>query len=293
MTRSASRVCALLLVGATALSGCGMVPDDFAGQGPTRTSATSPPPSPSPSPSQAQSPSRSASPSQVTPTPSPSEEPEPIPANPNIERLPDRQWQRIVEAGMWRPGCPVRRNDLRRVEIDYNTFDGDVRRGVLVVNRDIADSVARIFSRLFEIGFPIRRMRPAERYGGDANASLAVGNTSAYNCRRLDQINAPPLESPHANGRAIDVNPRLNPWVDLRCDCWFPSPRHRKRTPAPGKVIRGNEAWEAFIDEGWIWQNIDVPDYMHFDTGYPSRPYRGLEEQLERQQRQRKRLNDG
>ena len=29
---------------------------------------------------------------------------------------------------------------------------------------------------------------------------------------------------------------------------------------------------QAFVDEGWIWQNIKVPDYMHFDTGFPSRP---------------------
>jgi hypothetical protein len=33
--------------------------------------------------------------------------------------------------------------------------------------------------------------------------------------------------------------------------------------------------WRAFHDEGWIWQNIDVPDYMHFDTGYPSSPFGG------------------
>jgi hypothetical protein len=32
--------------------------------------------------------------------------------------------------------------------------------------------------------------------------------------------------------------------------------------------------WRQFTRAGWIWQNIDVPDYMHFDTGYPSRPYR-------------------
>ena len=29
---------------------------------------------------------------------------------------------------------------------------------------------------------------------------------------------------------------------------------------------------QLFEARGWIWQNIKVPDYMHFDTGYPSRP---------------------
>ena len=29
----------------------------------------------------------------------------------------------------------------------------------------------------------------------------------------------------------------------------------------------------AFTDEHWIWQDINVTDWMHFDTGYPSKPF--------------------
>lgn len=190
-----------------------------------------------------------------------------------IEPVPERQWQQMVEVGMWRPGCPATRTDLRRVEVNHHRFDGTVGRGVLVVNRDVANTVADIFTRLYEREFQIRRMRPVERYDGDANASLADDNTSAYNCRRLDQINAPPLESPHANGRAIDINPRENPWRDLRCDCWFPTAKTAAREPGPGVIVESGLVWRLFTRRGWIWQNIDVPDYMHFDTGYPSRPY--------------------
>lgn len=176
---------------------------------------------------------------------------------------------------MVRPECPItRRSQLRRVDLDYVDFRGRIRSGHLIVNADTAASVARTFTRLFEARFPIRRMHGVERYDGDTLRSLRADNTSAYNCRRADQINAPFGASPHANGRAVDVNPRENPWMDLRCDCWSPSARHAARTPGPGKVRKGGVVWRAFIDEGWIWQNIDVPDYMHFDTGYPSRHYR-------------------
>lgn len=200
--------------------------------------------------------------------------PDPGP-QPEISRLTQAQWRRIVAAGMVRPECPIQRpNQLRSVRINHVTFDGSVRRGQLVVNADVAESVARVFSRLYRAGFPIRRMRPVEAYGGDTNASLAADNTSAFNCRRADQINAPFRESPHANGRAVDINPRENPWLDLRCDCWTPSPKDRKRDAEPGKIRKGGLVWRAFRREGWIWQNIDVPDYMHFDTGYPSRPFR-------------------
>ena len=197
----------------------------------------------------------------------------PAGANATITRLPAAQWRRMKDAGMWREGCPATRTDLRRVEVNHHRFDGTVGRGVLVVNRDVAETVADIFTRLFDEEFPIRRMRPVERYGGDSNASLAADNTSAYNCRRPDQINAPPAASPHANGRAIDINPRENPWRDLRCDCWFPTARTAPRTPGPGVVVKGGLVWRLFTQRGWVWQNIDVPDYMHFDTGYPSGSY--------------------
>ena len=63
--------------------------------------------------------------------------------------------------------------------------------------------------------------------------------------------------------------------MDLRCDCWVPSAKYQKRIERPGGINKGGFVWKLFRDEGWIWQNIDVPDYMHFDTGYPSKPFTG------------------
>jgi hypothetical protein len=200
-----------------------------------------------------------------------------------VRAVPQSQWKRMVRARMVRPECPIQhRSQLRRVEVNHYDFDGEVQRGHLVVNKDVAHSVARIFTRLYEAEFPIRRMRSLEAYNGNSNASLRHDNTAAYNCRRAGQINAPFMESPHANGRAVDINPRENPWMDLRCDCWSPSPRLAPRKPGPGKILRGGLVWRVFRDEGWIWQNIDVADYMHFDTGYPSVPYKGPDRKTQR-----------
>ncbi|MGW6601682.1 M15 family metallopeptidase [Streptomyces sp. NPDC055036] len=192
-----------------------------------------------------------------------------------MKEIPAEQWQRMVETGVWRKGCPATREQLRRVETNYVDFEGEVRRGVLVVNADIIESVSRIFTRLFDEKFPIYRMQSVEAYEGDTKASLTDNNTAGYNCRRLDQINAPVTESPHANGRAIDINPLQNPWMDVRCTCWSPSGEYAERKPGKGIIIEGGHVWQTFIDEGWIWQNIKVPDYMHFDTGYPSVPVVG------------------
>ena len=195
-------------------------------------------------------------------------------ADPVVRKVTKAEWARMVEVGAWHPGCPLSRKNLRRVEINHLGFDGRVHRGALVVRGDVSASVVRIFTRLFDKRFPIESMRPIEDYNGNDNRSMRANNTSAYNCRRAGQANSPSSKSPHANGRAIDLNPFRNPWIDPRCDCWKPSARYAKRTPGKGKILKGGVAYRAFTDEGWIWQDIDGVDYQHFDTGYPSRPLR-------------------
>jgi hypothetical protein len=205
----------------------------------------------------------------------PTKAPEPK-ADARILEVTSDQWNRMVTVGMVHKECPVdSRSQLRRVVINHYDFDGTVQRGALVVNTDVAESAARIFTILFNKKFPIRSMKPLEEFNGDDEASEKVDNTSSFNCRRPDQSNAPAPESPHANGRAIDINPMENPWQDPRCRCWSPSGDSSQRKEGPGVILKGGLAWRTFINEGWIWQDIRVADYMHFDTGYPSKHYTG------------------
>jgi hypothetical protein len=249
----------LAVTAAVLVAGCAAPPKPSAGRPPT-------PPSASPA-------SASAVATAVTPTPTPTAATSSSPtANAVIAAVPAAEWARIVAVGAWHAGCPVTRTDLRRLEVNFHGFDGTVHRGVLVVNADVAASVARIFTELFDRGFPIRRMQPIEVYGGDDNASMAADNTSAYNCRRASQANAPATASPHANGRAIDVNPYENPWIDSRCRCFQPDSRYGTTRTGPGVITKGGVAWTVFTREGWIWQDNSTIDYQHFDTGYPSRP---------------------
>ena len=180
-----------------------------------------------------------------------------------------------MATGTWRPGCPGSQQAFRRVDVGYWGFDGRPHRGALIVRDDVAASIARIFTRLYDARFPIHRMMPIEAYGGDDNASMRADNTSAMNCRHAAQANAPTPDSPHANGRAVDLNPFENPWIDPRCGCWQPSAywgTHRRGT---GVVYRGSRVVAAFGASGWIWRGTDSqPDLQHFDTGFPSVPFR-------------------
>jgi L,D-peptidoglycan transpeptidase YkuD (ErfK/YbiS/YcfS/YnhG family) len=214
----------------------------------------------------------------LAPTPVQASANAPATADASINAIPDTEWSAIVATGVWHTGCPANQAQLRRVEINFHGFDGAVHRGALVVRTDVASSVARIFTRLFDAGFPIRRMVPIEAYRGDDNASMAADNTSAFNCRKAAQANAPVGSSPHANGRAIDVNPYENPWIDPRCNCFKPSTKYaglgKTLRSGRGVITKGSVAWKAFTSEGWLWQDNSTPDYQHFDTGYPSRPLR-------------------
>ncbi len=245
-------------------------------------SSPTPPPPSTPTATADGSPRPSVTgPSSARPTPSGSPSTSPTPttspsagsaANAVVGRIGDVQWARIVAAGMARAGCPMTQTSLRRIEVNHWGFDGAVHRGVLVVNADVAVSVARIFTRLFAEHVPIRRMRPMEEYGGDDLVAMRADDTSAFNCRSASQANSPAARSPHANGRAVDVNPLENPWKDPRCTCWSPSAAYGENRVGRGVILEHGPVWTAFTDEGWIWQDIKVADYMHFDTGYPSLP---------------------
>jgi len=170
----------------------------------------------------------------------------------------------------WHPGCPVPPADLRQLTLTYRGFDNAPHTGSLVVNRDLADDVLRIFHELYRRSFPIERMVPIEDYGGNDDASMADNNTSAFNCR--DATGKPGVFSNHSWGRAIDINPLTNPYV--KGDKVLP-PAGRKyldRTKEfRGSVLKGGFVVHLFESDGWTWGGRwpDRQDYQHFEK--PSR----------------------
>ena len=167
----------------------------------------------------------------------------------------------------WQPGCPLPPERLRQVELDYRGFDGQTHRGQLVVHEDLTGEVIDVFAELYRIGYPIERMRTVENYpDADDELSMRDNNTSAFNCRDIPGTGQ---WSYHAYGRAIDVNPRLNPFVDRRGD-YQPAnaaPWVDRTRTEPGMLHDGDAAVLAFTDRGWTWGgHWRTPlDYQHFE----------------------------
>lgn len=165
----------------------------------------------------------------------------------------------------WRPGCPVAPDELRRITVTHVGFDGQDHVGTLVVHADWAEPLLGVFDQLHAAGFPIERMEPVDLYDGSDDASMAVNNTSAFNCRPVTNGTS---WSRHSFGTAIDINPRQNPYV-LRGQVLPPEGvDHLDRTPAQGRILDGDVVVTAFAALGWRWGGhwSSPVDYQHFDT---------------------------
>lgn len=165
----------------------------------------------------------------------------------------------------WRPGCPVGPERLRAVEVDHVDFNGNHRRGTIVVNAEVVDDIVVVFQRLYRARYPIAGMVPIEAYAGDDDASMAANNTSGFNCR---VVTGGGSWSRHAYGTAIDINPVQNPHVDGGVVLPPSGGDHRDRTAYhPAMIQPGDVVTAAFADVGWRWGGDfrTLRDYQHFD----------------------------
>ncbi len=179
---------------------------------------------------------------------------------------PQRAARMSAEGGSWRPGCPVPLADLRLVTVTHVGFDGAIRRGALVLHHDAVEAVLSALEAAYAVGFPIENMAPVEAYGGSDDASMSANNTSAFNCRR---IGSGGTWSQHAYGRAIDINPRVNPYVSgVRVQPPEGEAFVDRTAPATGLIADDSPLVQAFRVAGWTWGGSwrSSKDYQHFSA---------------------------
>lgn len=166
----------------------------------------------------------------------------------------------------WRDGCPVSWQDLSVVTVAYWGYDGARHTGQLVVHDTLAISIRTVFRDLYANRFQIQRIEPVDVYGGDDDASMAANNTSAFNCRRVAGTTT---WSEHAYGRAIDVNPIQNPYVQgSTVDPPAGKDWLDRTSPTPGMFVAADANQTAFARQGWRWGGYwsTKKDYQHFST---------------------------
>ena len=188
----------------------------------------------------------------------------------NVQKLPPRV-QTLLKERAWRPGCPVPLSGLRLVTVSHWGFDGKTRLGRLVVHRDYAVPMTRVFRRLHELRFPIRHMQLDDLYGTKEDRPAGGDVTGSFFCR---QAAASPCTgrartgtwSNHAYGLAVDVNPVENPYVGCGMTRDPAALRYVDRTPLRKGMVTPAVV-RAFRSIGWGWGGDwsgQTKDYMHF-----------------------------
>lgn len=170
------------------------------------------------------------------------------------------------------PECPAEiRNRQKIVEVSYYSDDGKVHRGQLVVDGELEQDVKKVFEVALRERTPIHSVLPAShpsfRRNGrwDDNLTMEANNTSAFNYR--PKTGGGSL-SVHAYGRAIDINPFINPYISVRNRRPSVQPRGAKYDPkVPGTFTARHPVVREFIRLGWQWGgNWKNPkDYQHFE----------------------------
>jgi hypothetical protein len=153
------------------------------------------------------------------------------------------------------------KENLVLIDVEYWSFDAREKVGQLVIHRELAAEVKVIFAEIKAARFPIEKIIPVVAYDWSDDASMEDNNSSTFNYRNI--VGGENL-SQHAFGRAIDINPRQNPYV--KGDIVLP--QNAVYSPnIPGTIVSGDAVVEAFVKRGWDWGGNwrQLKDWQHFE----------------------------
>ncbi|MEQ6902671.1 M15 family metallopeptidase [Nocardioides sp. YIM 152588] len=189
-------------------------------------------------------------------------------ANAVISTIPNKVW-RQMKGRSWHRGCPVGRAGLRLLRINYWGYDGYRHRGEVVAAAGAVGQMSGALAEMYRRELPIRSMYRVDRFGWSAKlrgaddyASMAAGNTSAFNCREV--VGRPGVRSPHAYGRALDVNTWENPYRSPQGvfpNRWWLSHSH----PRVAWRSRSHPVVALMSRHGLRW-TYGLSDIHHFDA---------------------------
>ena len=188
----------------------------------------------------------------------------------SISKITPEVKKRMIKGNSWRKGCPVPLKDLRYLRVKHKNFRGKELMGEIIVHKDVAHEVTEIFEALYEIDYPVKKMKLVSDYKGSDWQSIEADNTSAFNCRNATGSKK---WSKHSYGKAIDINPIENPYIarsgriSHKASLVYRKRVHKNSTYADKAVLLKNDkATKVFEKYGWKWGGdwSGVKDYQHF-----------------------------
>ena len=186
------------------------------------------------------------------------------------EPIPDGVWARM-QGKTYKENPYIGRDDLRHVRALHWDYDNQMHVGEMIVNKQIAECVARILRQLFDAKYPIQRMLLPDVYDADDETQMRDNNSSCF-CYR--NIAGSANLSKHARGLAVDINTLYNPYYKDRAD----GTRYIQPATAeaycdrtwdfPYKIDHDDLCFKLFTEAGFEWGGdwTSCKDYQHFEV---------------------------
>lgn len=184
------------------------------------------------------------------------------------EPLDDAVFSRI-NGKSYQPRRSLPKEDLRYLKVLHYDGKEEIRLGELICHKRISRDLLEIFRALFDARYPIEKMILIDEYGADDERSMRDNNTSCFNFRLVPGTKK---LSAHAQGLAVDINPRYNPYVKVVAGQPVYKPRNASayidRSAAfPYKIDREDRCYKEFRKRGFSWGGgwKSLKDYQHFE----------------------------
>ncbi len=190
------------------------------------------------------------------------------------ESISDEVFARI-DGKTYPEDCPIPLEELRYLKVLHYNFDHEIQVGELIVNTALAEEILDIFRELFAAEYEIYSMYlPEEFWDTDAlttdAASIEADNTSAFSYRVIESSGN---LSNHARGRAIDINPLENPYLEFDaggnviCDHEASLPYLDRESGLDHMITYDDCCYQLFAGRGYTWGGSwsNPIDYQHFE----------------------------
>lgn len=151
--------------------------------------------------------------------------------------------------------CPQSILDsLEEVLVTYKDFSGAQKTSTIEVHASLASDVRDFFKRAFTLGFSFTDIVRASDapYHFDDLLLMQANASSGFNYRLIAGMQTPSL---HGLGRAIDINPRLNPYIRYVNDVTVNIlPHNSSYDPLANGTLTAQHPLVVFMkSRGWEW----------------------------------------
>lgn len=156
-------------------------------------------------------------------------------------------------------------SNLVVLSVQYYSFDNLLHQGQIVVHKDIEKDVAKVFEEIFHRKFQVHAVIPAAhpKYHWSDELLMEDNITSCFNYRT--KVEKPAEVSLHGYGLALDINPKLNPYIGTNGETQPKGAAYD--TSAPGTITEGDFLVGLFYTLGFEWGGRwkTIKDYQHFE----------------------------